>query len=58
MLILTGDNDDTNDMGYAFGWQTRFYDHIIRNDVVFQKISDYILHNPLYWEEDRFFDMN
>ncbi len=38
-----------------FTWQSRFYDHIIRNDDSFQRISNYILNNPLNWAEDQFF---
>lgn len=37
-----------------FEWQTRFYDHIIRNEVSFATISNYILNNPEKWKEDRF----
>ncbi len=44
-------------LGYTLEWQTRFYDHIIRDDIVFQKISNYILNNPAHWKEDNFFDM-
>ncbi len=45
-------------LGYIFEWQTSFYDHIIRNNTAFQKISNYILNNPIHWKEDRFFNMN
>jgi REP element-mobilizing transposase RayT len=38
-----------------FAWQPRFYDHIIRNDKSFQRISDYIVDNPLNWAKDRFY---
>lgn len=37
-----------------FEWHTRFYDHIIRNEVSFATISNYILNNPEKWKEDRF----
>ena len=30
----------------AFAWQSKFYDHIIRDDVAFYRISEYIKHNP------------
>ncbi len=36
-----------------FGWQPRFYDHIIRNEKSLQKIREYVINNPLRWEEDR-----
>lgn len=40
--------------GYVdFAWQSRFYDHIIRNDESLNKIREYIRINPQRWEEDR-----
>jgi REP element-mobilizing transposase RayT len=38
-----------------FKWQTRFYDHIIRNEAEYQRISDYINDNPRNWKEDRLY---
>jgi REP element-mobilizing transposase RayT len=38
-----------------FGWQSRFHDHIIRNDAEYQRISDYIINNPANWVEDKFY---
>jgi putative transposase len=38
-----------------FGWQTRFYDHIIRDHRDLVHISHYILNNPANWKEDRFY---
>ncbi len=38
----------------VFQWQSRFYDHIIRNEKSFQRISEYIKNNPLNWKEDKF----
>jgi REP element-mobilizing transposase RayT len=35
-------------------WQTRFYDHIIRNDQEFDQIKKYIMANPENWEKDKF----
>lgn len=32
-----------------FGWQTRFYDHIIRNEKAYTNISNYIINNPQKW---------
>lgn len=43
-------------LGYDFQWQSRFYDHIIRNDESFQKISNYIINNPINWQEDKLFN--
>ena len=44
-----------NRLHLPFGWQTRFHDHIIRNEQSFQNISRYIINNPLNWSEDQFF---
>lgn len=41
-------------LGFEFQWQTRFHDHIIRNDESFQKISNYIINNPVNWQGDKF----
>jgi len=40
-----------------FVWQTRFYDHIIRNDESFQTISEYIQNNPSNWANDKFYSL-
>ena len=37
-----------------FAWQSRFHDHIIRDDESFQRISKYIINNPLNWSKDQF----
>ncbi|MCX2836860.1 transposase [Salinimicrobium sp. MT39] len=39
---------------FDFEWQTRFYDIIIRNEISFQNISNYIKNNPAKWKEDKF----
>ena len=33
-------------------WQRSFYDHIIRDDESLNKIREYIINNPLTWDED------
>ena len=33
-------------------WQRNYYEHIIRNDNAYQKISEYIINNPSKWTED------
>lgn len=38
-----------------FKWQSRFHDHIIRDDESFVRISNYIVNNPLKWMEDKFY---
>ena len=43
-------------LGYDFAWQSRFYDHIIRDDKSFLKIQSYIVENPLKWKDDKFYD--
>ncbi|MCB0480626.1 MAG: transposase [Flavobacteriales bacterium] len=40
------------------GWQPRFYEHIIRNDAAFKRISSYIINNPLQWDKDKFAGKN
>ncbi len=41
-----------NQKGYEFEWQSRFHDHIIRNERSLNRIREYVLSNPLNWEED------
>jgi putative transposase len=36
-------------------WQRNYYEHIIRHASAYQNISDYIIHNPSKWHEDRFY---
>ena len=38
-----------------FGWQSRFYDHIIRNDADYNRIKTYIIENPGNWQHDEFY---
>ena len=38
-----------------FDWQPRFHDHIIRNEIAYKRISDYIINNPTLWTEDKFY---
>jgi putative transposase len=35
-----------------FGWQNRFYDHIIRSNIELYKIRNYIINNPSKWIEN------
>lgn len=39
--------------GITFGWQTRFYDHIIRNADEMNCIAAYIVNNVARWETDQ-----
>jgi REP element-mobilizing transposase RayT len=38
--------------GLSFGWQSRFHDHIIRDDEEYQRIAEYIHTNPTNWQQD------
>ena len=38
-----------------FGWQSRFHDHIIRNQHSFVRIQSYIIQNPMKWKNDTFY---
>ena len=44
-----------NRLDFEFGWQTRFYDHIIRDGRAFENISNYIVNNPAKWDIDKFY---
>jgi len=37
-----------------FGWQSRFHDHIIRDNNEFYRIKNYIANNPKNWKKDKF----
>jgi putative transposase len=39
----------------AFGWQSRFHDHIIRDAKSFNNIQNYISNNPQNWKGDKFY---
>lgn len=45
-----------NRLNLENGWQTRFHDHIIRNDAEFNRISNYIECNIANWKVDKFFN--
>lgn len=36
-------------------WQRNYWEHIIRNEESYQRISDYIINNPLNWADDKFY---
>ena len=42
-----------NQNNIQFGWQSRFHDHIIRNQDECNRIADYIENNPYNWASDR-----
>jgi len=35
-------------------WQRNYYEHIIRDEKSYIKISDYIINNPTNWQEDKY----
>ncbi len=37
-----------------FKWQSRFYDHIIRDEKSYQEICNYIINNPENWNDDTY----
>lgn len=38
----------------AFGWQSRYHDHLVRNQHSYDNITAYISENPLRWNKDTF----
>jgi REP element-mobilizing transposase RayT len=38
-----------------FKWQPRYYDHIVRNKKLFNRISEYIRINPVKWVTDKYY---
>jgi putative transposase len=43
----------SNDHNIVFGWQPRYYEHIIRNYNEYKRIANYIRNNPANWGNDR-----
>ena len=39
-------------------WQRNFYEHVIRDENSYFKISEYIEYNPAKWCEDKYFEPN
>lgn len=37
-----------------FAWQSRFHDHVIRNEPEYYRIANYIENNIKKWKEDKF----
>jgi putative transposase len=42
-------------LGFEFHWQSRFHDHIIRDEGEYQRIANYINMNPQNWRQDKFY---
>jgi len=36
-------------------WQRNYYEHIIRDEKSYQRISEYIINNPAKWNADKFY---
>ena len=45
----------TNQNNIPFKWQSRYHDHIIRNNTDMNNIANYIINNPANWELDCYF---
>ena len=41
-----------NENNLSFAWQSRFHDHIIRNQYEMKRIADYINNNVVQWNND------
>ena len=37
-------------------WQRNYHEHIIRNESSYQTISNYIINNPVKWNDDKFYN--
>ena len=44
-----------NENNIIFGWQSRFYDSIIRNETDMKNIAGYIENNVVNWKTDKFY---
>ena len=40
-------------MGIDFAWQSRFYEHIIRDEKSYDRIKKYIIANPMKWNNNK-----
>lgn len=45
-----------NENSIPFAWQTRFFDHIVRNQNEMNNIAEYIENNVAKWESDKFYN--
>lgn len=43
-----------NNNDFNFAWQSRFHDHIIRNESEYYRIEQYIINNVANWRDDKF----
>ena len=56
-LVANGCLEIYKSMNKTMGklWQRNFYEHIIRNEQSYQRISEYIINNPAKWSDDKFY---
>lgn len=52
---INGVNDGNFQPFYKKMWQRSYHDHIIRNEVEYQKIWQYIDENSMKWAEDKYY---
>jgi len=43
-------------LNFTFKWQRNYWEHIIRNENEYKHISQYIIDNPIKWENDKLND--
>ena len=48
-----GVTKNVRQINQSFAWQPRYWDHIIRNENEYNRISQYIIDNPQKWETDK-----
>ena len=46
-----------NERNLAHAWQTKFHDRIIRSVKEYKRIEEYIILNPLRWDEDEYLSL-
>jgi REP element-mobilizing transposase RayT len=39
-------------------WQRNYYEHIIRDEKSYLRIAEYIVNNPLNWQQDQYNEQN
>ncbi len=42
-------------LGFNFSWQSRFHEHIIRDEESYNRIENYVIENPTKWKDDKFY---
>ena len=40
-------------LGFEFAWQRNYWEHIIRNKTEYNRITQYIIDNPVIWKNDK-----